>query len=384
MSQIQSTTAISIKEQNRRKVYATVYTHPGISKMGIVDITRMSLSTVEKNLKYLLDENLLTFDGYLESTGGRKAQAFKINEIYRISIGVGILKHHLHLTAVSLSGSIISSLTHKIDYCENKTYFEIITKRINEFIEKLDCKTSDILEIGIAIQGIVSNDNRNVIYGKIFGNTGFDIEKIKQYLNYPCRLFHDSKAAAFCQLWQHPKVKDATVVLLNRYLGGALIIDKHIISGQNNFGGLIEHICVNREGPLCYCGARGCLDVYCSALALAERAQCNLEEFFERLRKKDQNIKLIWENYLLTLGQALANTVKLTDGDIILSGLLAEFMNEDDLNSLFYYINFNNAFPLPRSRLILGKGGDLVPALGAALNCINRFLYDLGAKPLPL
>ncbi len=384
MTQIQSTTTLSIKEQNRRKVYATVYSHPGISKMGIVDITCMSLSTVEKNLKSLIDENLLKFDGYLDSTGGRKAQAFKINDTYRLAIGVGILKHHLHIIAVSLSGALVSSLTHKLDYCNDNNYIKLVAKKINSFIESLNCNKSDILEIAIAIQGIVSRDHLSVTYGRIFENTGFNIEKITPYLNYPCRLFNDSKAAAFCQLWQHPHIKDASVVLLNRYLGGALIINKHIISGQNNFGGLIEHICVNREGPLCYCGARGCLDVYCSALALSERAQCDLENFFLRLRKKDQNIKLIWENYLLTLGQALANTVKLTDGDIILSGLLAEFMNADDLNLLFEYINFNNAFTLPRSRLILGKGGDLVPALGAALNCINRFLYNLGAEPLPL
>lgn len=384
MTQIQAVTAISIKELNRRKVYAIVYAHPGISKMGIVEMTSMSLSTVEKNLKSLIDENLLCCDGYLESTGGRKAQAFKINEKYRLTIGVGILKHHLYIVAVSLSGSLIASVTHKIDYSANEAYFENFALKINEFISTLDCNPQDILEISIAIQGIVSKDHKRVTYGKIFDNKNFNLEKAQTYLNYPCRLFHDSKAAAFCQLWQHPQINDATVVLLNRYLGGALIIGKHIINGQNNVGGLIEHICVNREGPLCYCGARGCLDVYCSALALAERAQCDLNDFFKKLRNKDQNAKLIWENYLSTLGQALANTVKLTDGDIILSGLLADFMNEEDLNTLFDYINFNNAFTLSRDRLILGKGGDLVPALGAALNCINRFLYDLGAEPLPL
>ena len=35
--------------------------------------------------------------------------------------------------------------------------------------------------------------------------------------------------------------------------------------------GTLEHICVNPDGPLCYCGNRGCLETFCSTTALFAR-----------------------------------------------------------------------------------------------------------------
>ena len=91
-------------------------------------------------------------------------------------------------------------------------------------------------------------------------NTGMRLKDFSRHLPYPCHLEHDSKSAAFLELWNHPELDSAVVLLLNRNLGGAIITNHQIHQGCSMHSGTIEHICVNPDGPLCYCGNRGCLE----------------------------------------------------------------------------------------------------------------------------
>ena len=72
--------------------------------------------------------------------------------------------------------------------------------------------------------------------------------------------------------------------------------------------GTIEHICINPDGALCYCGNRGCLETYCSANSLEQAAGMNIKDFFSLLReKKSPQLTLIWKDYLNHLAFAMKN-----------------------------------------------------------------------------
>ena len=70
------------------------------------------------------------------------------------------------------------------------------------------------------------------------------------------------------------------VFLLNRNLGGAVITNHKVHQGLSMHSGTLEHICIDPEGPECYCGQKGCLETYCSANALEAAAQMPVKEFF--------------------------------------------------------------------------------------------------------
>ena len=50
-------------------------------------------------------------------------------------------------------------------------------------------------------------------------------------------LEHDSKSAAFLELWNHPELDSAVVFLLNRNLGGAIITNHQIHQGRSMHSG---------------------------------------------------------------------------------------------------------------------------------------------------
>ena len=371
-------TTIALKKINRSKIYQYIYRSKLTSKLQIVQDLQMGLSTVSQNLNLLENEGLIEKNGYFDSTGGRKANAIQIVSDFRISIGVGILKNMFHITAIDLYGNTVYTDTIPLTYSNTAAYYQQITDKVKDFIEKNQYLEDKILGVSIATQGITSPDNTTVIYGNIMNNTGMRLKDFSRHLPYPCHLEHDSKSAAFLELWNHPELDSAVVLLLNRNLGGAIITNHQIHQGRSMHSGTIEHICVNPDGPLCYCGNRGCLETYCSANSLEQASGMAVKEFFPLLReKKSPQLIQIWEDYLKHLAFAMKNLNLVIDAPIIISGYLAPYFTEDDTDYLLRQINSMTPFELKEEQILVGTHGQYTPAIGAALFYVKEFIQSV-------
>lgn len=371
-------TNISVKKINRSKVYQYIYRKKITSKLQIVQDLQMGLSTVSQNLNLLEQDGLIEKNGYFESTGGRKANAIQIVSDFRISIGIGILKNMFHITAVDLYGNTLYTNTIPFPYSNTPDYYKQVTDKIKEFIATNQYDEEKILGVSIATQGITSPDHSTVLYGNIMNNTGMILEDFSRYLPYPCYLEHASKSAAFLELWKHPELDSAVVFLLNRNLGGAIITNHQIHQGSSMHSGTVEHICINPDGPLCYCGNRGCLETYCSANALEQAAGMNIKDFFSLLReKKSPQLTQIWKDYLHHLAFAMKNINLIIDAPIIISGYLAPYFLEDDIAYLTKHINVSSPFALNKEHIFVGTNGQYTPAIGAALFYVNQFIHAI-------
>lgn len=371
-------TTIALKKINRSKIYQYIYRNKLTSKLQIVQDLQMGLSTVSQNLNLLENEGLIEKNGYFDSTGGRKANAIQIVSDFRISIGVGILKNMFHITAIDLYGNTVYTDTIPLTYSNTAAYYQQITDKVKDFIDKNQYPENKILGVSIATQGITSPDNTTVIYGNIMNNTGMRLKDFSRHLPYPCHLEHDSKSAAFLELWNHPELDSAVVLLLNRNLGGAIITNHQIHQGCSMHSGTIEHICVNPDGPLCYCGNRGCLETYCSANSLEQASGMTIKEFFPLLReKKSPQLIQIWEDYLKHLAFAIKNLNLVIDAPIIISGYLAPYFTEDDTDYLLRQINSMTPFELKEEQILVGTHGQYTPAIGAALFYVKEFIQSV-------
>ena len=383
-------TTIQLKKINKSKVYHYIYQQHTTSKLQIVQELQMGLSTVSQNLTLLEQEGYIQRNGYFDSTGGRKAQTIQIVPDFRISIGIGILKEMFHMTAIDLYGHILDMETISLSYADTDAYYKQMTEKIQAFITSHHYDLQKILGISIATQGITSSDHTTVTYGKILHNTGMNVDHFSSRLPFACHLEHDSKSAAHLELWNHPELDSAIVILLNRNLGGAIITDRHIHQGSTMHSGTLEHMCVNPDGPLCYCGNRGCLETYCSADALEQASGMPILDFFHSLRKisrhtadtdtdekKSSQISQIWEDYLNHLAFAMKNLNLIIDAPMILSGYLASFLTEEDTQYLLKQINAATPFPLRKEQILVGTYGQYTQAAGAALYYVETFLNTL-------
>lgn len=374
----QGLTTIALKKINKGKVYHYIYKEKLTSKLQIVNDLQMGLSTVSQNLAVLEQEGLIEKNGFFDSTGGRKAHAIRIVPDVRISIGAGILKNMFHLAAVNLYGEVICRDTVRAPYSSSDDYYCLVAENIKRFVASHHYEKDRILGVSIATQGIISPDGSKVTYGKIMDNADMKLSDFSSRLPWPCHLEHDSKAAAYLEMWNHSELDSAVILLLNQNLGGAVVTGRHVHQGMSMHSGTIEHMCMDPAGKLCYCGNRGCLETYCSAKALEEDAGMSVKEFFSRLRAEDnKKLSQIWDSYLEHLAFAMRNLNLIIDSPIIISGYLAPYLTEEDLSFLTARINDSAPFPFEREQIITGTHGQYTPAVGAALFYIEQFLQSV-------
>lgn len=92
----------------------------------------------------------------------------------------------------------------------------------------------------------------------------------------PVRVHNDAVCMAAGEHWRGAGRGKRNVLgmVVSTGVGGGLILDDHLIDGASGNAGHIGHVVVDPDdGPLCACGARGCLEAIARGPALTEWAQ---------------------------------------------------------------------------------------------------------------
>lgn len=370
-------TTMELKKINKSSIYHFIYNARQTSKQETASALSIGLTTVSQNLKLLEEEGLITRQGFFASTGGRKANILQIVADYKISIGIEILKDRIHLAAVNLYGELAASRTIQTPFLSDCGYCQALAKELDTFLLDYGIEASKILGVSIALQGIVSQNGSQIIYGKLLHEPDLSLSNFQNYIPFPCRLEHDSKAAAYREIWHKKEFKDSLILLLNENLGSALVIDGKIRHGLHGCSTTLEHLCLDSHGPACYCGQKGCLETYCSAQNLQQAWGNSLESFFSSLRQGETTARSLWDRYLENLAQAIKSFTLMLDVPIILSGYLSPYLHSEDLEKIYAILESLWPFPLSRDFLYISSHGPLSPAAGAALSYIEDFLEEL-------
>lgn len=369
-----SITPNQIKENNRNLIYQYIYRNRNVSQQDIAYDLHLSRPTVTTNLSSLEDDGLITKNGQISTEYvGRKASAYAIVPDYRIAIGVEILKKEVKMIAVNLYGEKILRSVYKISYKNEDIYFQNVCQKILSFKNSIRVSDEQILGVGFAMQGLISPDSNTVLYGKILECSGLTIHSFTEYLPYPCSFIHDADSAAIAELWISPNLHDAFYLSLSHHLGASLIIDRKIISGDHGHSSTIEHIQMQPNGKLCYCGKHGCMETLCSLHSLLNENE-TVEYFFNKVRSNEESFVIRWHTYLQHLAESINLLHLIYDKTFVLGGYLAPHLLEADLTFLYKEIEKLTPFPEKSDFLQISKMPKHNITIGAALPYIQEFL----------
>ncbi len=365
-----------IKKSNYSAIYHLIYQNEKLSKQEIANQLHLSLPTVTQNLVRLEQEGLIKKSGQFESSVGRRAAAYAICPLARISIGVEIQKRTVQILAIDLRGQAFQQKRLALEYANDEQYYKSLSQYVLSFIAALDVKDEQVLGIGFAVQGLTSNDGKKITYGKILISTGLDIEVFSQHLPYDCLFLHDAKCAATTELWIRNDIDDAVYLSIGPHLGGAIIIDRQIYMGKEGHSGTVEHMTINPDGPSCYCGKKGCMETYSSVNALLKEEE-TLDSFFEQLRNSSPAYVERWNEFLNYLAISINNIHLVLNREFILGGHISPYLREVDINILHEKVNDKTAFPSNDPFIHISQSPENGVSLGAGIPFIQSFLNTI-------
>lgn len=368
-----------IKRKNRQMIYHHIRTNEPVSKQDIVIALQLSLPTVTQNLDYLKEQKLIDGSNKIKNTGGRNASGYTCVKEAKAAVGVYLTGHHLSVVAVDLSGKVVSIIRERQAFdVKDDGYLRKLGNLVEQVKEQANISDQNLLGVGIAVPGLVSEDGEYVLYGMTFDFTGQTRANIAKYIPYENRLIHDSFAAGYAESREDTSVRNAFYISLSNSVGGTAIMDNEVYVGDNNKGGEIGHMTVvTAGGEQCYCGKSGCLDTVCRAGNLDQYTEGNLEEFFRRVKSGNAKAKELWGKYLDDLSLAIHNIRMLYDGTVILGGYVGEYIG-DYMEELYWRVDERNPFgDKAEDYLVQCRCRTEATAAGAAIFYTEKFIEGI-------
>jgi predicted NBD/HSP70 family sugar kinase len=367
---------IENKQTTRNRIYQLVYQKGQISKPEIASQLGISLPTAIQNVKNLRAEGLLKEGDVLDSTGGRKAVSIVCEKNAKFAIGTDITRNHVSIVLINLATEIIESARFEIPYNNTPAYYQEVASRIGELVAVSGIKAGHILGAGFSVPGVLTRDGQMIIYSHVLQVSALPCSTISRGLGFPSVLCNDANAAGFAEMWKHKYRTDAVFLSLSDTVGGAILLHNELYLGENQRGGEFGHMTLVQDGLPCYCGQKGCMDAYCSALVLSRHTGGSLELFFKKLAEGDKALLAVWEQYLSFLTMAVNNLLVSFDCSLILGGYLGEYLEGyiDDLRKSTMKIS---TFTGNEDYITACSYRKEAAAVGAALFFVRPFIKQL-------
>ncbi|MCH7724231.1 MAG: ROK family protein [Bacteroidetes bacterium] len=236
---------------------------------------------------------------------------------------------------------------------------------------------------GFAVKGLVNKESgileSDIGLAKEF--SGINLKNaFGDFFNIPFLIENDARSFAWGE-WLYGAGQNSKVMsclTLGTGFGSALVKDGKPYEGSDSLGGILGgHISIDKNGPECACGNRGCLELYCSATALKKRLLNDLPElskesdpvkvFFENIRLRKNSGEKVLDDFINDLAIGIVNIVHAYGPEIVVLG--GGVMESDDIIiPRIKKIVSKRAWTVPRGKvsIVKSKLGNRAATLGAA------------------
>jgi len=255
-----------IKEHNRILVINYLRLNGPVSRADLARHTELGLSTITYIIDELISVGLVIESGSGESSGGRKPAMLEFNGSVAAVIGIKIEPTRIVFGRMNLLGKIEQKLI--IDLpgeAESEELNRILIENM-ERLEEMAKTKSPLVGIGIAVSGLVDQANSKVLYSPILARDEFDFGPVGRHFNIPIVVENDANTFALAQVWTGmvPHHSSFLGVTVGVGVGLGIVIEGRIFRGECGGAGELGHLVIQHEGTPCYCGQRGCLEMYAS------------------------------------------------------------------------------------------------------------------------
>ena len=252
--------------------------HGELTKGGLVACTDHSRTKITSSINSLLQKNFIIENQDSEYSGGRRSRTFSLNGELGFVAGVDIGATSIDLAVADFSRRIL--IRYNEDALVRNGPIKILGRVCNlleKIVREKGLNPDNLRGIGIGVPGPVDFSNGTVVSPPIM--PGWDrypvIQTVQQW--FPCAnvvVDNDVNVMALGEINQGAGkgVNNLIFVKIGTGIGAGIISQGQIYRGASGCAGDIGHISIDKSGPVCHCGNKGCLEALAGGPAIAERS----------------------------------------------------------------------------------------------------------------
>lgn len=191
-------------------------------------------------------------------------------------LGVDIGGTAVKIGIVNEVGEVLKHTEARVDFDAYATpIIETVVKTIHYF---LNDNALALTGIAVSAAGQVDVSKGSVIgtCGNLPNYIGSNFkDRFQEEFKLPCKVVNDANCMLLGEKWIGACREHAHVVgiTLGTGVGGGVLINNQILLGHKGLAGEVGHFILDRNGPLCTCGNKGCFEPLVASSYLVRRVR---------------------------------------------------------------------------------------------------------------
>ncbi|GHH29036.1 ROK family protein [Lentzea cavernae] len=303
---------------NLRTVLLALVDRPG-SRADLAARTGLTKATLGNLTEPLLAGGILVEEPATLAGMGRPSKPLRFHPEGPVAVGAEINVSHLAVETLGLDGETLERRLVPAD-TRGATADEVLD-RVAELIREVTGPRK-LLGAGLAIPGVVHDGVviRTPNLPKLVGSPL--AANLGRRLDLDVELDNEANLAALAHLWPHHLAgEDFVHVTADVGIGAGVVLNGEVYRGVSGFAGELGHVVIERNGVLCTCGSRGCVERYAGLdVILREAGRRTLNSLRKALDTGDSRAQEAVRKAGEALGVGLATLMNLFDVPTVVLG----------------------------------------------------------------
>lgn len=261
--------AKQIERRNQQNVLHVIEQEGEISRAGVAKRLGLSRTTVSNAVVRLMETSLVqeTVQAGALAGPGRPGIPLSLTENVWYAAGAAFIDQELLFALTDLRGRVVERVKVAVPDATSSTFLAKMVEGFALLLKK--CPGRLLPMLGVGSPGMVN-------HGSIVRASDMDWDNVpiadtlKRELGYPSIVINRHWASCLSEyhFGAGRGVRSQIYVGVSTGIAASFITDGRLLTGAYHSAGEIGHTVVNRDGPRCICGKRGCLHAISSENAL--------------------------------------------------------------------------------------------------------------------
>ena len=246
---------------------------------------------------------------------------------------------------------------------------ERMARCVRDAVDECDLKLSQIRAVGVGAPGGVDSKSGMVLFAPNLGWKRVPLKRLLEKALGRTVVVENDCNLSMIGIYQkelRAKPRDVVGIFLGTGIGGGLVLGGRTHKGFNSVAGEVGHMVIDRNGPRCGCGNRGCFEALAGRGAIFRRIRQAVKagektvlttllgkelaglrsgHLRKAVRRRDKLVTRIVREVAECAGIAVANLVNLLNPEVVvMGGGLVEAL-EDEVMPVIRRHVLEHAFP---------------------------------------
>ena len=389
-------TAEKMGYTNKMALLEAIRKIPGSSRLSLARIVGLDPSTVSKIVAALIEHGLVKELGARDTgTPGRRSIMLSVvpEAAIVLVVSIGVERTKIALGKLDCSVEQLDEIPTTGDV---SSYFDALAKSVARILSQPSHgKVRDLI---ISAPGMLDAASNVVFEAPNIGWANIDIrDELKRRIpsfELPTHTWNDANLSLIAEAFVNPLLFDmnyGVCLYLSHSIGGAIWSDGKIYVGAHNVAGEVGHASIDRNGPICRCGRRGCLNTFASIEKVVanydreattplggDTCHQKIVDLFGRMDAGEKLASDVLDKAAGHVGEGVANMLNAFDPEFVVVTGIGSLFTQPLMEKILAEVRKRVLAPLVRDMVLLPGtlSAEISPLIGATLVGVERLLVE--------